>query len=101
MKVIEITDKELDNVVKENKKVLVDCYATWCGPCKMLAPVIDEVAEECEDVVFVKMDVDNNDEVSSKYNVVSIPTLLVFENGELKDRSLGFIPKDEVLALIK
>lgn len=101
MEVLEITDKDVERVIQENKKVVIDCYATWCGPCKMLSPIIDDVAEEYEDVAFFKVDVDNNREIVSKYEIVSIPVLLVFEDGQLKNRSLGLISREEVCDLIK
>ena len=101
MKVLEITDKDVERVIQENKKVVIDCYATWCGPCKMLSPILDDVAEEYEDVAFFKVDVDNNREIVSTYQIVSIPVLLVFEDGQLKNRSLGLISREEVCDLIK
>ena len=96
----QITDKEFDESIKTGK-VLVDFYAEWCGPCKMLSPVVDELSEELTDVTFLKLNVDESDEVVRKYNVMSIPTLLVFENGELKNTSVGFKNKDEIKGLLK
>jgi thioredoxin 1 len=96
----QITDKEFDESIKTGK-VLVDFYAEWCGPCKMLSPVVDELSEELNDVTFFKLNVDESDEVVRKYNVMSIPTLLVFENGELKNTSVGFKNKDEIKELLK
>ena len=96
----QITDKEFDESIKTGK-VLVDFYAEWCGPCKMLSPVVDELSEELTDVTFYKLNVDESDEVVRKYNVMSIPTLLVFENGELKNTSVGFKNKDEIKGLLK
>ena len=96
----QITDKEFDESIKSGK-VLVDFYAEWCGPCKMLSPVVDELSEELTDVTFYKLNVDESDEVVRKYNVMSIPTLLVFENGELKNTSVGFKNKDEIKGLLK
>jgi thioredoxin 1 len=96
----QITDKEFDESIKTGK-VLVDFYAEWCGPCKMLSPVVDELSEELKDVTFFKLNVDESDEVVRKYNVMSIPTLLVFENGELKNTSVGFKNKDEIKELLK
>ena len=96
----QITDKEFDEVIKTGK-VLVDFYADWCGPCKMLSPVIDELSEELSDVNFYKLNVDESDEVVRKYSVMSIPTLLVFEQGELKATSVGFKNKDQVKELLK
>lgn len=96
----QITDKEFDEAIKTGK-VLVDCYAEWCGPCKMLSPVIDELSEELNDVNFYKLNVDESDEVVRKYSVMSIPALLIFEDGELKNISVGFKNKDQVKELLK
>ena len=96
----QITDKEFDEAVKTGK-VLVDCYAEWCGPCKMLSPIIDELSEELSDVNFYKLNVDESDEVVRKYSVMSIPALLIFEDGELKNTSVGFKNKDQVKELLK
>ena len=100
MAVVEISDKNIDEVIKEGK-VLVDCYATWCGPCRMLAPIVDKVSEEISDIKFYKLDVDNNPETSIKYGIMSIPTLLIFENGELKNQVVGFKDKNELTELLK
>ena len=100
MAVVEISDKNIDDVIKEGK-VLVDCYATWCGPCRMLAPIVDKVSEEISDVKFYKLDVDNNPNTSIKYGIMSIPTLLIFENGELKNQVVGFKDKNELTELLK
>jgi len=82
-------------------KVLVDCFATWCGPCKMLSPIIDELAGEIKDYTFYKLDVDENDNVAREYGVMSIPTLLIFENGELKQKLVGFKSKSELKEILK
>lgn len=100
MNVIEISDKNIDEMIKSNKKVIIDCYASWCGPCKMLSPIIDELAEETEDVKFYKINTDNNTETTNKYKVMTIPTLLFFENGELKQKSIGFKTKEEIKKLM-
>lgn len=96
----QITDKEFDESIKTGK-VLVDFYAEWCGPCKMLSPVVDELSEELKDISFYKLNVDESDEVVRKYSVMSIPTLLIFENGELKNTSVGFKSKDELKEMLK
>ncbi|MBE6158672.1 MAG: thioredoxin [Firmicutes bacterium] len=96
----QITDKEFDESIKSGK-VLVDFYAEWCGPCKMLSPVVDELSEELKDVTFFKLNVDESDEVVRNYSVMSIPTLLVFEEGELKATSVGFKNKEEIKELLK
>ena len=94
-KVIEISEKEFDEKIKSGK-VLVDCYAVWCGPCKMLSPVIDELAEEIESIDFYKLNIDEANEITSKYGIMSIPTLLLFENGSLKNTMVGFKTKEDL-----
>lgn len=96
MKVIEITNNEFENKINSNGKVLVDCYATWCGPCKMLSPIIDELSEEITDCTFYKLDVDNANDVAVKYNIMSIPTILLFKEGKLIDQIVGFRSKEEL-----
>ena len=96
MKPIELTDANFQEQVLNAKGVaLVDFWAEWCGPCKMIAPHMETLAEEYEgkDVVIGKLDVDNNPEVSMKYGVRSIPTVLVFKDGELVDKQIGASPK--------
>lgn len=100
MEVLEIKENEFNEKVKEGK-VLVDCFAPWCGPCRMLSPIIDEVAEEEKDTTFYKLNVDNAEAIAKEYGIMSIPTILVFENGELKQKSVGFLSKEEVKELIK
>lgn len=87
-------------VINSDKKVLIDFYADWCGPCKRLSPIVDKVAKEKTDVKFVRIDVDNNKELANRYNVSSIPTLVVIENGKEINRSVGLIPEDSILTLI-
>ncbi len=95
--------KDISNFNAEikNGKVLVDCYAEWCGPCKMLSPIIDEISEEVTDYSFYKLNVDECDVVTHEYMVMSIPTLLIFENGELKEKTVGFKSKEELKELLK
>ena len=100
MKVVEIKENEFKDNIK-GKKVVVDCYATWCGPCRMLSPIIDEVASSLEDVEFYKLDVDDAEEVSREYGIMSIPTILVFEDGKLLKKQVGFIQKEELEEFIK
>lgn len=97
----EITESEFSNVIKSNKKVLVDCYAPWCGPCKMISPIVDMLSEEIQDVTFYKINVDNAQEMAVNYGIMSIPTLLIFENGEMKNRVVGFRSKGELEDLLK
>jgi len=96
----ELFEKDFDEKIKSGK-VLVDCFATWCGPCKMLSPIIDELAKEVTDYSFYKLDVDQNEEISRKYGIMSIPTLLIFENGELKQTLVGFKSKAELKEILK
>ncbi|MCR5482974.1 MAG: thioredoxin [Bacilli bacterium] len=101
MAVIEITKDNFETeVLKSDKKVLADFNADWCGPCKMLRPIIDEIAEEKENIKVVSINIDNEDELAEKYNVSSIPCLVVFENGNETRRSVGFIQKDEIENII-
>ena len=80
--------------------MMVDFWATWCGPCKMMAPVIDEIAGEVDDVKVGKLNIDENMEVAQKYGVMSIPTLIVFQNGEVLKKDLGAKPKSAVLQML-
>lgn len=94
----------LENEFKEKVsggKVLVDCFATWCGPCRMLSPIIDELAKEISDYSFYKLDVDKNENIAREYGIMSIPTLLIFENGELKQTLVGFKSKEELKEVLK
>ena len=95
-KVIEIKENEFDEKIKSGEKVLVDCYAVWCGPCQMLSPIIDQIAEENDAVQFYKLNVDEAADIAEKYGIMSIPTLLLFENGELKKTLVGFQPKEKL-----
>ena len=101
MKVIKINSNEFEEKVKKsNNKILVDCYADWCGPCKMLSPIIDEVSEEIDTCEFYKLNVDEAGEIAAEYGIMSIPTILIFENGELKSQTAGFMSKSELIELI-
>lgn len=94
---LEITDNSFDEVLNSDKPVLVDFWAAWCAPCRMLAPIIEEVADDFEGRALVgKVDVDNNQEVSSKYGIRSIPTVLIFKNGEVVDKIVGVVPKEQI-----
>lgn len=90
---------EFDAEIKEGK-VLVDLFATWCGPCRMLSPIVDEVEKEHPEVKFIKVDVDELPQVAARYDVVSIPTLVVLENGNLVNKAVGFMPKPNLEKLI-
>ena len=92
---------ELKEVVNSNNKVLVDVWAVWCGPCKMLSPIIDKVASDTNDVCVVKVNIDDNEDIAENFGIEAIPTLLVFNNGELVNKNVGFIPENKVKELIK
>ena len=90
-----------EEVLKSNNKVLVDFYADWCGPCKMMSPIIDEIAEEKQGIKVGKVNVDNNQELAIKYDVMSIPTIMVFQNGMLVKTFIGVTDKKEILDVLK
>ena len=88
-------------VIDEKGVVLVDFFATWCGPCKMIAPILEELETEMEDIKFIKIDVDESPNVASKYEIQSIPTIKLFKDGKEVDTVVGFLPKDQIKALIE
>lgn len=101
MSVLKINENEFEEKVNNSeKKVLVDCYADWCGPCKMLAPVIEELSEEVENVEFYKLNIDESGEIAERYGIMSIPTLLIFKNNELIDTLVGFRTKEELKKIL-
>ena len=92
-----ITDGSFAAFVQDNTVAMIDCWATWCGPCRMLSPVVDELAQEMEGKVAIgKLNVDDNPQVCEQFGIMSIPTLLFFKNGELVDRMVGAHPKTEI-----
>ena len=101
MKPTELTSENFKQTISSSKPVLVDFWAVWCGPCRMLSPVVDEIAEEGGDFVVAKVNVDNEPNIANEYSISAIPTLLVFKNGEVVNKSVGVISKEEILAMLK
>ncbi|MFV0504899.1 MAG: thioredoxin [Lachnospirales bacterium] len=98
MSIEHLNDSNFNEVISgANKPVLVDFFATWCGPCKMIAPILEEVAEENEDFIIYKVDVDEAQATAQKFGVLNIPTLISFENGEVKNKNVGALQKDGIL----
>lgn len=95
---IHLENENFSELIKE--KTVVDFYATWCGPCKMLGPVFEEVSNE-SDIKFVKVDIDEHEDLCREYKVMSVPTLILFEDGKEVKRNIGFIPKDKLIEFIK
>ncbi|MBR3990570.1 MAG: thioredoxin [Clostridia bacterium] len=101
MAILTLTKDNFENeALKAEGKVLIDFWAPWCGPCRMMSPVVDEIAEELTDVKVGKVNVDEEPELAMKYGVMSIPTLIVLENGQVINKSLGAVPKENVLRLL-
>ena len=102
MKVIEATSANFNTeVLGSDKPVIVDFYADWCGPCRMMRPALDQLAAEREDVKIVSVNVDDEDELAAEYGISSIPCLVVFKGGKETNRSVGLIPKDAIEQLIR
>ena len=101
MSVLHITKETFEvEVLKSDKPVLLDFYAVWCGPCKMISPILDEIAAEREDIKVCKVNVDEEPELAAKYQVVSIPSLFVIKDGQVTNQALGARPKPQILEML-
>ena len=89
-----------EEVMNSEKPVLLDFFASWCGPCKMVAPILDEIAEEREDIKVCKVDIDQQPELASRFRVMSVPTLMVMKEGKIVEQSIGARPKHQILAMV-
>ena len=101
MKAIIINKNNFNEMLNNEKPLLLDFYANWCGPCKMLSPIIDEIAEERDDIIVGKVNVDAEPELAEKFNVFSIPTLVIMKDGEILHQSAGARPKAQIIELLE
>ena len=101
MSVVTITKENFQKeVVESEKRVLLDFWASWCGPCRMLSPIVDEIAEERADIKVGKVNVDEQQELAATFNVMSIPTLIVLDKGQVVNQSVGVRPKKQILTML-
>ena len=100
MSVVHITKENFDAIVGGDKPVLLDFWATWCGPCRMIAPIVEEIAAEREDIVVGKVNVDEEMELAIKFGIVSIPTLILLKNGMEVEKIVGYRPKEAILEML-
>ena len=101
MSVLKVNKSNFEEIKNSEKPVLLDFYADWCGPCRMVSPVIDEIAEERDDIVVGKVNVDEEEELAGQFGVFSIPTLVVLKGGKVVNQSSGAKPKAQILALVE
>ena len=100
MAVVQVTASNYDEIKNSAKPVLLDFYADWCGPCKMVSPVVDQIAEQHPESVVGKINVDDEEDLAAQFGVMSIPTLVVLKNGEQVNKSVGVIPKEKILEML-
>ena len=101
MSVLNLTKNNFEEIKSSDKPILIDFYADWCGPCRMVSPIVDEIANERDDIIVAKVNVDNEPELAQAFGVISIPTLAVMKNGEVVKQSSGARPKSQILALLE
>lgn len=101
MSVLKINKDNIDEVLKSEKTVLLDFYADWCGPCRMVSPLVDEIAEECPQYLVGKINVDDDPELAMEFGVSSIPTLVVLKEGKVAEQSAGARPKAQILSMLE
>ena len=102
MAVINLTNLNFeDEVMRSDKPVLIDFFATWCGPCTMVSPLVDEIAQQRSDIKVCKVDVDDQGELASRFGVSSIPMLVVMKNGKVTAQNVGAVPKEKILELVE
>jgi len=102
MEILDVTRENFEEeVLKADRKVLVDFYADWCGPCKMLAPIVEEVASEHEDLKVVRINIDNEESIAMDYQIMSIPTLVLIKDGKEVDRVIGYVQKKVIETMIE
>lgn len=101
MSVLSVTNHNFDSVKNSDKPVLLDFYADWCGPCRMVSPLVDEIAEENPQYLVGKINVDDEPELAQSFGVTSIPMLVVMKNGKVADQAVGARPKEQILAMLK
>lgn len=101
MAVITITKENFQSeVVQSDKPILLDFWATWCGPCRMVSPIVDQIADERSDIKVGKINVDEQPELAQQFRIISIPTLVVMKDGQIANKAVGAMPKEEILALL-
>ncbi|MBE6984846.1 MAG: thioredoxin [Ruminococcaceae bacterium] len=101
MAILKVTNENFESVKNSEKTVLLDFYADWCGPCRMVSPLVDEIAEENPQYLVAKINIDDDPELAQRFGVVSIPTLVVMKNGEVINQSVGARPKAQILAMLE
>lgn len=101
MSVQKLNKQSFDAIKAQDKPVLIDFYADWCGPCRMVSPLVDEIADERDDIIVAKVNVDDNPDLAGEFGVFSIPTLVVMKDGKVVNQAVGALPKARILALLE